>query len=96
MQNTIDETSLILAVQHNHVDCVKLLINEETGFQDIDGHSALMWAAKYGNSELITLLKPKESTLKDAFGRTALYYAEHPYWRVSKYNKDICIALLRN
>ena len=67
-------TPLVIAVQHNQLDCVVYLIKNgaDTTLRDENGDSALHWAAYKGYVEmvgLLTFLIPHEIDTDDAFGQ---------------------------
>ena len=65
------------AVIFGNRECVKLLIDKETGRQNKIGMSALMYASQYGRSESVKLLLPHEADLKDNNGKSALDHAKN-------------------
>lgn len=65
---------LIDAARLGQTELVKLRLHE-IGFRDVDGRTALMWAASNGHYECVSLLKDGEAGLQDDRGWTALMYA---------------------
>ncbi|EET02696.1 Protein 21.1 [Giardia duodenalis ATCC 50581] len=60
-------TALMSAAQSGHTECVKLLIEKESGMQDKDGRTALMLAAINGHIECVKLLLEKEKGTKTTY-----------------------------
>lgn len=73
----------MIAVFNNNIDIVRLLLNSQAGFQNVDGFTALMLAAKMNHFDIATLLIDKESGLvtkhsvyKIYQGSSAIFFAE--------------------
>ncbi|TNJ29650.1 Kinase, NEK [Giardia muris] len=69
------ETALMCAASKGYQAIVKLLANEESRQQDVDGRTALMLAAEEGHSDVVAFLGRYETRVQDRAGWTALMYA---------------------
>ncbi|EET02674.1 Hypothetical protein GL50581_61 [Giardia duodenalis ATCC 50581] len=69
-------TSLICTAYLGDVDAVRDNLHEK-GCKDIDGKTALMWAARQGHTEVVRLLGEHEGGVQDSNGMTALMWAAH-------------------
>ncbi|EFO61874.1 Protein 21.1 [Giardia lamblia P15] len=68
-------TALVISSIFNRSECAEALRDVEAGCIDVNGRTALMWAAYRGNSMLVRLLRDAEAGLTDTLGKTALVYA---------------------
>jgi kinesin family protein 3/17 len=81
--DVIGRTPLMYAVIGNKTKCCELLLRggADPEAQDINGRTALLWAAYYGHVESAKLLLTKNKSLVDIAdpeGRTALHWATKP------------------
>lgn len=78
--NVHKETALMIASSRNHIDSVKLLLDNgaEPDKKDFLGATALMDACKKGNMEIVEILieSGADITLKDKDGNDLLHYAK--------------------
>lgn len=65
-------TELISAVLNNDIHSVWQLIPQRAGEQDMDGRTAMMYAAQKGYTEMVRLLVDKEARIQTPYGTTAL------------------------
>ena len=63
------------ATKNNYLEIVKILISQQKGMKDIFGRTALMYAAREGNTEIVELLLPYEKCERDVYGWSALMFA---------------------
>jgi ankyrin repeat protein len=73
-------TPVVIAAQHNQLECVIYLIKNgaDTTLRDMNGDNALHWGAYKGFVEmvgLLTFLIPHEVNTEDNFGQTPLHLA---------------------
>ena len=61
-------TALMFAAEHDHIECIKLLLEKEAGMRDKNGWTALMRAVLVGHTECVRLLKAKEGDMKTTRG----------------------------
>ena len=54
----------MFAVEHDHIECIKLLLEKKAGMQDKNGMTALMWAVANNKFQCAELLAEKEKDLK--------------------------------
>ena len=60
------------AAKYGYDDIVRILVEKETGMQDGDKWTALMFAAKYGHLECVKFLLDFEAGMQDNDGKTAM------------------------
>lgn len=72
--NQSKETALMHASEANKINCVRLLL-KEAGRRDHNGQTALMKAARKGNTKIIDLLITLEGKIQDQNGQTSLMHA---------------------
>lgn len=73
------QTALMRAASNGHIDCVRLLVEQEAKMQVVtgkfEGYTALIFAASNGQTKCVELLAEKEAKLTTPSGVTALMRA---------------------
>ncbi|TNJ26629.1 Kinase, NEK [Giardia muris] len=76
-QDSKGMTALMFASEHNHLECVKLLVEHEAQLQRYNGMTAQMIAAYKGHASVVEYLRQYESLMQDERGWTSLHFAAY-------------------
>lgn len=80
-------TALMLAARDGQAECVRFLMERESGQKSASGYTALMLAVLNNHPQCVEILLEKEAGIKDKNGNTALMLAV-------KYANTQCVELL--
>ena len=80
-------TALMLAARDGQAECVRFLMERESGQKSASGYTALMLAVLNNHPQCVEILLEKEAGIKDKNGNTALMFAV-------KYANTQCVELL--